>query len=227
MRTALLLVLLLTLGGWAEDKPDVALLKKQVIDWVPVDYAAFTQNVEKAKAAGLEEADTLLPLLDASLLFGEVDKLKQLAPAVEKAQADIARRRGGTIESRQEVARSLKLAKQFLALAEKRPSEVAHRAEMFRMFYYAQVTLEHARMLDAAVDQYAIEKSVKEGTTVTWEQIRGYLKDGSQIATTGATIFGDKFGPYKCGASVTIPVETYQKLKAYLPVEAWGDYAPK
>ena len=226
MRIAVLF-LLLTVFAWSEDKPDAVELRRQVMDWVPVDATAFAKLLEQAKAAGVEDGDTLLARLDASLLFGDVEKLKELVPAVEKEEADIIKRKGGNAAAREEVARSLKLAKQFQAFAEKRPTEVARRAEMFRNYYYAQITLEHARLLDAAVDQFCIEKNVKDGAAVTWEQLRTYLKTNTQIHATGATIFGDRFGPFASGVSTVVPRATYEKLKAYLPADAWGDHAPK
>ncbi len=206
---------------------DPALLRRQAMDWVPVDYAAFGLLMEKAKAAGIEDLDTLLARLDASLLFGDIDTLKRLLPEAEKAKDEIAKRKGGNASAREEVARSLKLAKRFLALAENHPSEAPRRAEIFRMYYFAEMTLEHARMLDAALDQASIEKNLKEGSTVPWEQLQKYLQKDTQLSATGATIFGDKFGPYATGTPPRIPAATFEKLKPYLPPETWGVYAPK
>jgi hypothetical protein len=208
-------------------KLDAAQIRRQAMDWVPVDYAAFGLLIEKARAAGVEDMDTLLARLDASLLFGDVDTLKRLLPEAEKAKDEIAKRKGGTASAREEVSRSLKLAKQFLTFAEKRPSEASHRAEMFRMYYFAETTLEHARMLDAALDQAAIEKNLKDGAPIPWEQVQQYLKKDSQLSLTGATIFGDKFGPFVTGTPPHIPTPTYEKLKSYLPADTWGAFAPK
>lgn len=226
MRT-LVLILLLAGAAWAGDPPNAEALKHQVVEWTPVDYAAFGQLIEKAKAAGVEEIDTLLPRLEASLLFADVEKLKELLPQAEKAQAEIVKHLPTHAEAKEDVARSLKLCKQFLALVEKRPTEAPRRAEIFRMYYYAQTTLEDSRLLDAALDQCAVEKKLPEGADVTFEQLRGYLKKDTQLYDTGATVFGDKFGPLKVGFPPAIPSETFNKLKPYLPADAWGVYAPK
>jgi hypothetical protein len=210
----------------AQEKPDPAEVSRELA-WVPGDYASFDKLMQRAKAAELSETELLLPQLDASLLFGDIEKLKVLLPKTEAAKADIIKKKGGSEDAREEVMRSLKLAKQLLAFSEKRPNEVARRAEMFRMVLFAQQTIEDARMLDAAVDQLAIEKNLAEGAAATWEQIRPYLAKDTQLFATGATLFGDKFGPFKVGTTPTIPTESYNKLKDYLPAEAWEEFVPK
>ena len=50
--------------------------------------------------------------------------------------------------------------------------------------------LEDLRMIDAAVDQYAIEANKKAGDTVSWTAIQAYLKRGSNLYNTGASVIG-------------------------------------
>jgi hypothetical protein len=226
MRLFALLFLGLSAFSFAEDKPDPAAIARE-LDWMPADFATFEKVLERARAAELPDAQTLLPHLEACLLFGDVEKLKALLPRTETAKAEIIKQKGGNEEAKEEVNHSLKLVRQFLAMAEKRPTEVARRAEMFRMVLFAQQTLEDARMVDAALDQFAIEKSLPPGTEVVWDQIRGYLSKGTHLQATGTTIFGDKFGPFKVGTTTSIPMETFRKLKDYLPAEAWEEYVPK
>jgi hypothetical protein len=220
------LLALCSAGGFAETKPDPTEVSRE-LGWLYGDYPAFEKLMERAKAAELPEVELLLPQLDASLLFGDLPKLKEFLPKTEAAKAEIIKKKGGTEDAREEVVRSIKLGKQFLAFAEKRPAEVARRAEMFRMVLYAHQTIEDARMLDAAVDQFAIEKNVGEGSAVTWEQIRPYLPKTTQLYATGGTIFGDKFGPFIVGTTPAVPRESYHRLKDYLPAEAWEGFTPK
>lgn len=210
----------------AAEKPDAAEVARE-LEWVVGDYAAFAKLLERAKAAGIPEMELLLPQLDAAMLYGDVAKVKEFLPNVDAAKAEIIKKKGGTDEAREEVLRSLKLSRLFLAFAEKRPAESAKRAEMFRLLIFAMQTLEDARMVDAALDQLAIEKNLQEGTVATWDQLRAYVAKSTQLHTTGATLLGDKFGPFKVGTVTPIPAETFAKLRNYLPSEAWEDYAPK
>src|SRR5258705_6942333 len=55
--------------------------------------------------------------------------------------------------------------------------------------------LEDLRMIDSAIDQYAIENNKSTGTTVVWTDIQGYLKKGSTLYnTTRAELLGNTFG---------------------------------
>lgn len=208
------------------DKPDAAQIARE-LEWVPGDYAAFEKLIERAKAAEIPEMQLLLPQLDASLLFGDEAKLTALLPKVEAAKAGIIKQKGGTGEAKEEVEMSLKLSKQFAKLLKSRPKDAPRRAEMFRLILFAHQTIEDTRMLDAALESLAADKKIAPGTEVTWNQLRDYVSKDSQLHATGATIFGEKFGPFKVGAGMTIPKETYQKLKDYLPPDAWAGLEPK
>src|SRR5579872_293103 len=55
--------------------------------------------------------------------------------------------------------------------------------------------LEDLRVLDHALDQYAIETSKSAGTTLPdITDLKAYLKDGSALYSSGADIFGTAYG---------------------------------
>jgi hypothetical protein len=216
----------LVVSGAAEEKPDpVEVLRR--LEWMPGDYASFGQLLEQAKAAELAESQTLLHQIDAGILFGDVEKLRVLLPKIESTKAEVIKKKGGNDSAREEVNHSIKLARLLVALAEKRPAEIPRRAEIFRMVLFAQQTLEEARMIDSAIDQLAIEKNLTAGTVVTWEQIRVYLQKDTQLYATGATILGDKYGPFVVDTAPVVPKESFRKMKEFLPLDAWEAFAPK
>src|SRR4051812_21292413 len=49
----------------------------------------------------------------------------------------------------------------------------------------ATQVLEDLRLIDAAIDQYAIENNKKKNDTVTWADVRNYLKTGTRLETGG------------------------------------------
>ena len=54
--------------------------------------------------------------------------------------------------------------------------------------------LNDLRLIDAAVDQYAIENNKTSGSTVNTVDWTDYLKKGSMLYMTGADLFGNGYG---------------------------------
>ena len=61
----------------------------------------------------------------------------------------------------------------------------------------AQATkvLTDLRMIDAAVDQYALENNRLSGSTIAVAAWTSYLKQGTVLYATGADLFGTSYGP--------------------------------
>src|ERR687896_78195 len=66
--------------------------------------------------------------------------------------------------------------------------------------------LEDLRLIDAAVDQYAIEANKIAGEAVTWAQIQQYLKPTSVLYNTQRTILGQQYAnSYNVDAPIATP----------------------
>jgi prepilin-type N-terminal cleavage/methylation domain-containing protein len=89
----------------------------------------------------------------------------------------------------------------------------------------ATALLEDLRMVDSAKDQYAIERNKKGNDTITWTDIKPYLKKGSKLETSAGTQFtlGNIDTPPKLN-----PTTTYDEYTDVIPsaAEFWGAYAP-
>src|SRR3954454_12240985 len=59
----------------------------------------------------------------------------------------------------------------------------------------ASKVLNDLRMIDAAIDQYAIETGKKTGDPVEKDDWTKYVKKDSNLYTTGADLFGNDYGP--------------------------------
>src|SRR4051812_39232454 len=59
----------------------------------------------------------------------------------------------------------------------------------------ASKILNDLRMIDSAVDQYAIETSKASGNTVAVTDWTNYLKKGSVLYNTGQDLFSNPYGP--------------------------------
>jgi len=85
--------------------------------------------------------------------------------------------------------------------------------------------IEDLRMIDAAVDQYAIEANKKAGDTVTWDQVKLYLKPTSNLYATGKSVIGDAYATtFKVDGTIGTPNNTSTALGDVAPAEFWSPY---
>jgi prepilin-type N-terminal cleavage/methylation domain-containing protein len=83
--------------------------------------------------------------------------------------------------------------------------------------------LEDLRLIDAAIDQYAVETNKKGGSTVGWTDIKGYLKPNSQLYSSGKNLLGDVYSTetYTVDATIEVPAEAASELSDVAPSEFW------
>src|SRR5579871_4239166 len=68
--------------------------------------------------------------------------------------------------------------------------------------------LEDLRIIDSAIDEYAIENNKASGNSVKWSDIQSYLKNGSVLYNSGgADLFGNLY------SNGTFSVDSIPKLK--------------
>jgi prepilin-type N-terminal cleavage/methylation domain-containing protein len=84
--------------------------------------------------------------------------------------------------------------------------------------------LEDLRLIDAAVDQYAIETNKGSGATVGTADWTAYLKRGSTLYNTGADLFGDGYGPQSVDSLPPVPVNAKNVLSDVAPSSFWSPY---
>jgi prepilin-type N-terminal cleavage/methylation domain-containing protein len=84
--------------------------------------------------------------------------------------------------------------------------------------------LNDLRMIDAAVDQYAIETNKGTGTTVAVASWTGYLKSGTPLYNTGADLFGHAYGQQTVDKLPAVPSATFATLSDIAPAEFWSPY---
>lgn len=92
----------------------------------------------------------------------------------------------------------------------------------------AQATrvLEDLRLIDAAVDQYAIEHNKQGGTVLEWSDIQTALPPGSRLSNSGGVdMLGNHFGPkFTVDSEPTVPDATYRALSDVAPASFWSPY---
>ena len=90
--------------------------------------------------------------------------------------------------------------------------------------------LEDLRIIDSAIDQYAIEANKSGGATVNWTDIQSDVKKGSIIYNSGGTdLLGTAFGnagTFSVDAIPKLSSTTFNKLSDVAPVDFWSPFYP-
>ena len=90
----------------------------------------------------------------------------------------------------------------------------------------ASKILNDLRMIDAAVDQYAIETNRTTGNTVAITDWTNYVKKGSILYNTGADLFGNGYGVQTVDVIPQVPTNDYQALSDVAGTGFWSPYGP-
>ena len=86
--------------------------------------------------------------------------------------------------------------------------------------------LNDLRLIDAAVDQYAIETSRSTGSAVAVTDWTNYLKKNSVLYNTGADLFGDTYGPQTVDSLPKVPANAWSTLSDVADTAFWSPYGP-
>src|SRR5437867_2230290 len=85
--------------------------------------------------------------------------------------------------------------------------------------------LNDLRMIDGAVDQYAIETSRGTGANVTTSDWIAYVKKDTVLYNTGADIFGNAYGDQKVDTLPSVPASSFDSLSDVAPSSFWSPYS--
>ncbi|MCX6982842.1 MAG: type II secretion system protein [Verrucomicrobia bacterium] len=88
----------------------------------------------------------------------------------------------------------------------------------------ATQVLEDLRILDSAVDQYAIENNRSSGNPA-FADLQSYIKTGTRLYSSGNTdILGSSFGTYTIDTPPKVPSATFTALSDVAPASFWSPY---
>ena len=90
--------------------------------------------------------------------------------------------------------------------------------------------LEDLRIIDASLDEYAIENNKAGGAPVSWADVQSYLKKGSVIYnSSGFDLLGNSYNTNATFSVDSIPKlssSSYSKLSDVAPAAFWSPYYP-
>ena len=90
----------------------------------------------------------------------------------------------------------------------------------------ASRVLNDLRLIDSAVDQYAIETNKTTGTTVKVTDWTNYLKKNTTLWTTGKDLFGNPYNDQTVDSLPKVPTSTYNGLSDVADPAFWSPYGP-
>ena len=95
----------------------------------------------------------------------------------------------------------------------------------------AQATriLDDLRMIDGAIDLYAINNSKSAGDAASWSDLQPYIKQGNVLYNSnGDDLLGNPFngGTFSVDGTPRINSATFAALSDVAPAEFWSPYAP-
>ena len=82
------------------------------------------------------------------------------------------------------------------------------------------------RLIEAAVDQYAIETQRQPGAVVSVTDWTAYLKRETLLCTTGKDLLGHDFGSQTVDQIPIVPSETYAALSDVADDGFWAPFTP-
>ena len=86
--------------------------------------------------------------------------------------------------------------------------------------------LNDLRMIDAAVDQYAIETNRSTGASVGTADWTNYLKKNTKLYNTGQSLLGSAYGAQTVDTMPTVPTSDYNALSDVAGTGFWSPYGP-
>jgi len=82
------------------------------------------------------------------------------------------------------------------------------------------------RLIDFAVEQYAIETGKKSGDPVAVADWTNYMPKGTALYLTGEDLLGNEYGQQTVDEMPFVPIETYYELGKVADDEFWDPYNP-
>ena len=89
--------------------------------------------------------------------------------------------------------------------------------------------LEDLRIIDSAIDQYAIENNKSGGASTNWTDIMGYLKKGSVLYnSSGTDLLGNQYsgGSFSVDFLPKLSSTSFSKLSDVAPSDFWSPFYP-
>jgi prepilin-type N-terminal cleavage/methylation domain-containing protein len=100
----------------------------------------------------------------------------------------------------------------------------SHNVLRARKRAHAVKILDDLRVLDGALDQWALEQNKKSGDVAEFSDLQPYLKQQNKLNLSGRDIFDQPYGPYSVDTGPKVAEFTFSKLSDVAPEEFWSPF---
>lgn len=185
----------------------------QALDEPTHDKIRFERVISSAKTYGVSEARITLARFFFLLLNGDLEGIKSQMGEYEKAFAVLPA--DEMSPGMQEVRQILPQFRKVIESKDLGKLQVLLTRHQ-RQFEAGQI-LRDLQIIDAAVDQCAIETNLKTGSVVTVREWIKYTRNGSRLKETGADIFGVAYGEQVVDQSPRPNPSSVEKVIQFVP----------
>ncbi len=84
--------------------------------------------------------------------------------------------------------------------------------------------LEDLRLIDHAIDQYAVETAKSSGVNPVFSDLKVYVKGNTRLYNTGRDIFNRRYGPFTVDSFPKVPQRTFIALSDVADTDFWSPY---
>jgi prepilin-type N-terminal cleavage/methylation domain-containing protein len=88
----------------------------------------------------------------------------------------------------------------------------------------ASRVLEDLRLIDAAIDQYAVETNRSSGAHPVFSDLQPYLKKNQTLYNTGRNVLGHRYRNFTVDQYPQVPTRTLQALSDVVDTNFWSPY---
>jgi len=88
----------------------------------------------------------------------------------------------------------------------------------------ASTVINDLRIIDAAMDQYAIDTGKQAGFNPTFADVQNYLKTDTLLYSSGSDILGDSYGPYTVDSITQVPTSAFNAYSDVADASFWGQF---
>jgi type II secretory pathway pseudopilin PulG len=89
----------------------------------------------------------------------------------------------------------------------------------------AEAVRHEMKLLDTALQQYALQTGKEAGATATFGDVKKYLDPlGELVRANGNDELGHPFGTFTIGSPITVPAATADELGSVVDPAFWADY---
>jgi hypothetical protein len=188
------------------------------------DIASFEALAARAVREGIPDGLITLGRFFYYLQHGEVAPLRVLITQLERSKEDVLSQRIEPTSAAQ-FEKGLEVGRKLIEATEKDPAKAAKLLTASHRFAQAQVHLRDLRMLDSAIDQYAIEKNKRPGDPIPEEAWKQYVPKDQRLWRTGADCLGNPYGPQIVDQPPKLSRAAYERIAESVPKEYFKPFA--